>query len=86
MIKNKTSYCLTCGRIVSLFPGNIEWHFGDVPNEEDFGAAQCYGPFTNSIPPQLPENWNEVLTDPSNEELELMDENAKSLLFDLGVM
>ena len=88
MPKQKLHYCLTCGRIVSLFPGTVEWHFGDFEqrSEEDYGPAQCYGPFTNSTPPQLPDNWNEILTDPSAEELEVMDENAGLLLFDLGVM
>ena len=58
------------------------WHM--TYNEYgDFGG--CTGPFYTSDPPELPDNWY-VLPEPDAEELEVMDQNAELLLFDLGLM
>lgn len=80
MPKQKFHYCLTCDRIV--YAWKDQWHFtGGVWNENE--PEQCYGPFTTSTPPELPLNWNEFVTEPSDEELEEMDRNGLDLMFDL---
>ena len=54
------------------------------------GEDLCDGPFYNSAPPEkLPDEMQYQLEDeyePDAEELEVMDQNAELLLFDLGLM
>lgn len=74
-------YCLTCGRIclVAQDENLQEFHFSFPTNEE---FVNCHGPFTNSTPPQAPVNWIDTVSEPSEDELVVMDENALSLLAD----
>lgn len=75
-------YCITCERIVPDWgPEKISYHM----NLDDNGdLLECYGPFAYSTPPNdLPENWNEMVQEPSPEELAEMDTNAGLLLADL---
>jgi hypothetical protein len=77
-------YCLTHGRIclTMIDVDQQEAHYGDTWAED---GQMCYGPFTNSTPPELVSNWETTLTEPAPAELEVMNRNALSLLYDLQV-
>lgn len=86
MPRLKFHYCLTCDRIVHLFPGTVERHFGDMEqrSEKNYVPAQCYGPFTTSTPPELPLDWEFFVLEPSGSELEEINRNALDLVIDLA--
>jgi len=50
-----------------------------------FGYELCAGPFFMSEPPELEEDWQDELVEPSVEELQEMDAGAELLLWDLGL-
>lgn len=75
-------YCLNCEEMVltdgfghsffieGTFPPEIEW---------------CNGNFVDCAPPELEEDWQYNLQDPSPAELEEMNANAEELMIDLGI-
>lgn len=71
-------YCIECESEVHVRADNshvvMTWY-----DDEYF----CYGPFTYSTPPAYPENWHEIVQEPDDEELALMNEEAELLLADL---
>lgn len=74
-------YCLSCERICVVLDTNITWHFADVKDGDE--PVECYGPFTTSTPPEIPENWVDFVVEPSEDELIEMDMNAEVLLAEL---
>lgn len=48
---------------------------------DDIAGVPCI--WVHSAPPELPENWIELVTEPDAEELSVMDENAEQLLLEL---
>ena len=74
------SYCLKHGNYQIVYTDSDRVFHLDWENEN-----LCEGPFYNSAPPELPDNWY-VLPEPDADEQEIMDQNAESLLFDLGLM
>ena len=51
------------------------------PELMDYVPEECL--FTMSEPPELPDNWIEMVTEPSAEEMQKMELNADELLMDL---
>lgn len=80
-------YCIECERIAAVVTKDGETlHmplFTDLGKLNVFSDAYCYGPFTYSTPPDYPANWNEIVQEPDDEELALMNEEAELLLADL---
>lgn len=81
----QTVYCITHEHEVIIGPAGHHVVFGqhecgctDVGNTTD-----CYGPFTQNAPEELPEDWQDFMTEPSAEELEQMDINAEEILLNL---
>ena len=72
-------WCADCEEMEIVLDGChiIHNEFGDV-----YG---CTGPFYTSAPEELQEDWY-VLPEPDAEELEMMNQNAELLLFDLVLM
>lgn len=75
-------YCITCERIVPNWGDeNRPVHTNVALSFDDADLMNCYGPFAYSTPPNdLPENWHELVQEPSPEELAEMDANAEALL------
>lgn len=78
-------WCITCERIVPNWarPEEVPYHINAVSTPDDVDLMNCYGPFTYSTPPDYPDNWNEIVQEPDDEELALMNEEAELLLADL---
>lgn len=76
-------YCISCEEAVPSFFGDFhmypKWMDIDLP-EEMF----CEGPFTYCHPPEIEDRWQDNLVEPSPDELERMDLNAKELLLELA--
>lgn len=69
-------YCLHCGEAVPVYK---EWN-KDVhyTREGDF-VASCLGPFAETNPPALEENWQDHLLTPSSDEFVIFCEAATQL-------
>lgn len=79
---SKKVYCLRCDKEV-LAEEPVEGHSEFVYMGNGFGdVIWCAGPFSESEPPELEEDWNCNLQDPSPAELEEMNANAEELLLD----
>lgn len=75
-------YCIECQRICIVLDEKNPYHFNAVTSSNDVDLMNCYGPFTYSTPPVVPENWSEFVQEPDPEELALIDANAEFWLQD----
>jgi hypothetical protein len=84
-MKPNYMWCIDCERIVPNWatPMGTPYHVNFTSIEDDVDLMNCYGPFAYSTPPAIPENWHEMVVEPSPEELAEMDKNAELLLADL---
>ena len=75
----KVLWCVTCNSLENTVKDieGVQYHWTEFDRI-------CHGPFASCPPPELLEDWNYYLTDPSPEEFEIMDESASELL--LGVL
>ena len=74
-------WCIYCEDMVLESDGfhiSYDSRYGDF-----FG---CTGPFFTSAPQDLPDNWQDELVEPSEEEMDEMDRGSELLLWDLGLM
>ena len=78
-------WCAECGHEVSAeFVEKTGYHFTDMSLKN---WDVCAGPFFTSAPPEnLPDNWQDELVEPSEEDMDEMDQGAELLLWDLGLM
>ena len=74
-------YCIECEMGAdNEFVLEYGHHFTDM-RWDDWEV--CFGPFTYSAPPELEENWQDNLIEPSDEEWTKINLNANELLMDL---
>lgn len=88
-LTSRMAYCIDCE---GMYP--VEYAMcGDechpyLAGYDDFDHPEwdyCYFPLGQlSEPPYYPENWDELVECPSDEELKLMDEAAEELLLNLN--
>ena len=75
-------WCADCEKNVFVYDCDVT-HFIWVGNGE---YDLCTGPFFTSAPPEiLPDNWQDELVEPSDDELLEMDKMSELFLWDLGL-
>lgn len=75
-------YCISCEKECStlMLPDGDEVHPLEFYKD---GFIPCYGMFTNSIPPELPEDWELLAVEPEQEFMVIGDANAEILLLEM---
>jgi hypothetical protein len=69
-------YCIECEKMVDAFELSVlSLHYREDKNNR----WSCFGEFTYSAPPELPEDWKLSLEEPDADELEMMEKAAESL-------
>lgn len=78
---SKVCYCIPCEDYFWIWSDD---KFGHLHIKK--GGKICFdGLYTTSAPPELPEHWEELVTEPTTDELAQMDLNAQEILLDFGL-
>lgn len=89
---NEFVYCMECDKIVPVMYGynNLPYHTNFAMFDGELDVQECFFPrnFAFSEPPDnfdlsSFEDWEELVDEPSPEELEEMDKQAEEMLLEL---
>lgn len=87
MDNEKILWCIPCEKSIVLMPfidKNVHSIYSRT--SENIELDWCDGPFASCPPPEQPEDWELLVTEPDENFLVASDQSANELMIELGVL